>query len=149
MDLLNEESKSLQPLIASKKIRLGAAIVDLVIIWLIGLVLGIFWGEWYTDSEGLGVKLTGFGKVAFVIAWVITIPLIEGIRGQTIGKKIAGIEVIRGNLQPTTVATSFIRHFLDVVDLMLFIGLFVAALNAKKKRIGDFVAGTLVVVKQR
>jgi uncharacterized RDD family membrane protein YckC len=146
---MRNESELLQPQIASKKIRIGAAIIDLIIIWLIGLVLGIFWGDWYTDSEGFGVKLTRFGKVAFVIAWVITIPLIEGIRGQTIGKKLAGIEVIRGNLQPTTVATSFIRHLFDVVDLMLFIGLFVAALNAKKKRIGDFVAGTLVVLKQQ
>lgn len=138
----------IQPQIASKRTRIGAALIDFFIIWVIAFILGIFWGEWYTDNDGFGVKLVGFGKVAFVVAWFIIFPLIEGLRGQTIGKRILGIEVIRENLKPTNVWTSFIRHIFDLIDLIFFVGLLVAALNNKKKRIGDFIAGTLVVIKK-
>jgi uncharacterized RDD family membrane protein YckC len=148
MDFLTSENEFIYPQIASKRIRIGAALIDFLIIWVIGFILGIFWGEWYTDSEGFGVKLMGFGKVAIVAAWIIVFPLIEGLGGQTIGKKLLGIVVIRENLRPTNIWTSFVRHLFDLIDLILFIGLIVATLNTKKKRIGDFIAGTLVVIKK-
>lgn len=71
--------------------------------------------------------------------------------GQTPGKRQAGIRVIRDNGTPITLTESLLRNILRVVDLLPFyygIGLISTLLSRQSKRVGDYVAGT-VVVKER
>ncbi|OQP61778.1 hypothetical protein A3860_31450 [Niastella vici] len=81
------------------------------------------------------------------MGFIVIIPINEGISGQTIGKKVLKIKVVKNNLSPTNIPISLIRHIFNIVDLTLFLGLIVAAINKKKKRIGDLVAGTIVIHK--
>jgi uncharacterized RDD family membrane protein YckC len=75
---------------------------------------------------------------AFEIAW----------SGRTPGKRLAGIRVIKESGQPINAYESIGRNVLRVVDflpLMYALGVVVMMLNRHSRRIGDFVAGTVVV----
>ncbi|HHP7230776.1 MAG TPA: RDD family protein [Xenococcaceae cyanobacterium] len=69
-------------------------------------------------------------------------------QGQTIGKKKAKIRVIADDGKPTTLGKSSLRALLRPVDDLLFIGVFFIALSKQEKRIGDLVAGTLVIQEE-
>jgi len=76
--------------------------------------------------------------MVFEIAW----------SGQTPGKRVLGIRVIRENGYPIRAVDSVVRNLVRVIDAPPFgfvIGALVMLLNARSKRLGDFAAGTLVV----
>jgi uncharacterized RDD family membrane protein YckC len=68
--------------------------------------------------------------------------------GQTPGKKKAGIRVIKDSGRPLTAAESIARNLLRIVDWLpgfYAIGIASALLTKENKRLGDLVAGSLVV----
>lgn len=70
--------------------------------------------------------------------------------GQTPGKRIFGLRVIQDNGQSATFLAVIIRNFfrlLDVLPSFYFLGVVVMLFSKKDKRIGDMVAGTIVVVE--
>ncbi|OZV67655.1 RDD family protein [Winogradskyella aurantia] len=73
--------------------------------------------------------------------------------GQTIGKMIMKIKVVRLDGAPTEWYNLFVRWMLRIVDLWIFspsIGILSILLSDKKQRIGDAAAGTVVIsVKQK
>ncbi|HEY9735810.1 MAG TPA: RDD family protein [Trichocoleus sp.] len=65
--------------------------------------------------------------------------------GQTPGKRFAKIRVIRDDAQPERLFQATLRSLLRPIDDILFIGFFCILLSPQEKRIGDWLAGTLVV----
>jgi hypothetical protein len=68
--------------------------------------------------------------------------------GQTPGKKKEGLRVIKDSGRPITPVESVGRNLLRIVDqLPAFYGVGIASvlLSRQNKRLGDFVAGTIVV----
>lgn len=68
--------------------------------------------------------------------------------GQSPGKRLARIRVIREDGYPVGFLESLVRNLVRVVDFLpayYVIGTTVMLLNPRAKRLGDFVAGTLVV----
>ncbi|MGB3137351.1 MAG: RDD family protein [Nodosilinea sp.] len=65
--------------------------------------------------------------------------------GQTPGKRYAKIRVIRDDGQPERLPQATLRSLLRPVDDVLFIGFFCILLSKTEKRVGDWLAGTLVV----
>lgn len=68
--------------------------------------------------------------------------------GQTPGKRAIGIRVIKDTGRPLSPAETVARNLLRIVDqLPAFygIGVLVAMCNSQGKRLGDFVAGSIVV----
>jgi uncharacterized RDD family membrane protein YckC len=88
---------------------------------------------------GLAIWLLIWGYfVAFELLW----------RGQTPGKRLVGIRVIREGGYGVTAGSILIRNLIRVFgDLVPFpaIGLGVMFASARAKRLGDLIAGTLVV----
>lgn len=125
--------------------RIGATLVDLVILSIIGFVFGYFWGTPTADDGSFGYSVNGLPALVLFAVDFCMIPLMEGLTGQTLGKRLSGIKVIKQDGSKMTVGTSFVRHLLDVVDLFFLCGLIVAASNARKQRVGDLVARTCVV----
>ncbi|MBE9098499.1 RDD family protein [Vacuolonema iberomarrocanum] len=70
-------------------------------------------------------------------------------QGQTPGKRLAKIRVVRDDGRPVGLNQAVLRSLLRPVDDVFFIGLFFILLNKQEKRIGDLVAGTLVVQEER
>jgi uncharacterized RDD family membrane protein YckC len=67
-------------------------------------------------------------------------------QGQTIGKRVAQIRVVRDNGQPIGIKEAALRSLLQAVDFgLLFIGVFLITFNRSEKRLGDMAAGTLVI----
>lgn len=68
--------------------------------------------------------------------------------GQTIGKMILKIKVVKVDGSPTEWYNFFVRWMLRIVDLWIFspsIGILSILLSDKKQRIGDAAAGTIVI----
>jgi uncharacterized RDD family membrane protein YckC len=68
--------------------------------------------------------------------------------GQTPGKRKAGIRVIKDSGRPLTAAESIARNLMRIVDWLpgfYAIGIATALLTKENKRLGDLVAGSLVV----
>ena len=97
--------------------------------------------------------------------WIAILILIYGIlelgyfilfealwNGQTPGKKIQKLRVIRTDGQPIGWPEAGIRNILRAVDLpggIYPIGVIVMFLSAKGQRIGDYAAGTVVIMEQK
>ncbi len=73
--------------------------------------------------------------------------LLEGLFGQTLGKKLCGIRVLKGDFTPCGLSDGFLRNLLRIVDAFSYY--LVAAISLagtfKWQRIGDMVANTVVV----
>ena len=68
--------------------------------------------------------------------------------GQTPGKRFIGIRVIKDSGRPLTPSESVARNLLRIVDQMpgfYAVGMVSVLLSRQNKRLGDFVAGTIVV----
>src|SRR5438874_468083 len=68
--------------------------------------------------------------------------------GQTPGKRLFNLRVIKENGYPLSPVDSVIRNLIRIIDFFPFAygtGVIVMFLNDRAKRLGDFAAGTLVV----
>jgi uncharacterized RDD family membrane protein YckC len=124
-------------------IQVGAGIVVLVVLGLLG-VAGVFAGMrqsplWVLAAVVFAAFLLMFGYfAAFEIAW----------NGQTPGKRVVGIRVVKDSGRPLTPAETIGRNLLRIVDqlpALYALGVVVALLNAQNKRLGDFIAGSVVI----
>ncbi|HIK24987.1 MAG TPA: RDD family protein [Thermosynechococcus sp. M46_R2017_013] len=67
-------------------------------------------------------------------------------QGQTPGKRYAEIRVVQDNGRPIGLREATLRSLLQPIDFAFFgIGAFLVALSRSEKRLGDMVAGTLVI----
>ncbi|QOD60771.1 RDD family protein [Polaribacter haliotis] len=123
--------------------RIGASIIDFIIYYLIGVILGLFFD---TQDDGIfSYNLEGIGAIISFCFMFFLWPISEGIWGQTIGKRFVDIKVVTKKNEPINVGQAFIRFFLGIIDFFLLIGIIVAAVNKDNQRIGDAAAGTFVV----
>jgi uncharacterized RDD family membrane protein YckC len=161
------EHVELQFLLAGAGNRFLALLVDLVIQWLlvVGILLalgGIWWvarrslGDlraWGGTTPGLWF-LAGVILMIFVIQWGYFTFFETVWAGQTPGKRRQRIRVIRENGRPIGFAEAAIRNLLrSVLDSQPYplhaIGFLTGMLNSRFKRLGDFAAGTMVIVERR
>jgi uncharacterized RDD family membrane protein YckC len=86
--------------------------------------------------------------IGFAIYWGY-FALFESIwKGQTPGKRVAGIRVIKESGRPINAFEAIGRNLMRAVDVMpgiYGVGLLCMMLNEQSRRLGDFVAGTVVV----
>jgi uncharacterized RDD family membrane protein YckC len=96
-------------------------------------------GAWMIGLFALTVFLvTGGYFILFEILW----------SGQTPGKRLVGLRVIRENGYPIRPVDAVIRNLVRVVDWLPFIygiGVLTMLLNKRSRRMGDFASGTIVV----
>lgn len=71
----------------------------------------------------------------------------EGMYGKTPGKKLAGLVVVNADGTPISFTDSVVRNLLRVIDGLFSyaVGLVIMLLNDDRQRLGDIVAGTVVV----
>ena len=73
-------------------------------------------------------------------------------KGQTPGKRLAGIRVIKDSGRPIDATAAILRNLLRAIDVlpgMYGVGVIAMVLNRQSRRVGDFVAGTVVVHDRR
>jgi uncharacterized RDD family membrane protein YckC len=119
----------------------------------VGVVLGFGAGVLLSVLH-LGDGLSSLWIVAIMILFLLVLfygyfAIFEAIwNGQTPGKRRMGIRVIKDSGRPITPAESVARNLLRLVDqlpTLYAVGVVSIALSKQNKRLGDFVAGTIVV----
>ena len=137
--------------------RFLAVLIDTLIQGAVLLILGLIF-----VGLGLGLRSAGFAGSPTTGVWVAAILiflyfllmygyfiLFESIwNGQTPGKRLTHIRVIKDSGQPITAIDAVGRNLLRIVDQLPFaygIGVLCTWISPQSKRLGDYVAGTVVV----
>src|SRR6202163_1126970 len=150
--VLTPERVSLQYDIAGIGSRGAATLVDTAVqaLALMVVLIGL--------TAALAVSDAGPGTSALVIAFfALAIFLVTSgyyilfeilWSGQTPGKRLVGVRVIRENGYPIRPIDAVIRNVVRIVDWLPFIygvGVLTMLLNKRARRLGDFASGTIVV----
>ena len=127
--------------------RILAIIVDSL---LIGLLLSPF-TLFGTNSDGsMGTYQSVSQGLTYLVAVLLYFTLLEGYLGQTVGKMLLGIKVIReDNGEVPGLGTAALRTILRLVDGIFgyLVGFIAVMASSKRQRLGDMAAHTLVVRK--
>ncbi len=134
--------------------RFYAALLDtllLVLIMLVGTYVNIRFITELGDVLGKWLGAVG-GIVIFAMFWGYYMVFEITTNGQSPGKLVLGLRVIKEGGYPISFADSAIRNLVRLVDFLPFCygtGLLVMLINKNWQRLGDLAAGTLVVKTSR
>jgi uncharacterized RDD family membrane protein YckC len=130
--------------------RVLATIVDGIVLGIVFSVLSMLFGSTSAEGGAVSASLGGLGTLLYLIIVLAYYILLEGYRGQTVGKMLLGIKVVREDADGAPgLKASTIRTLLRIIDGFFFYAVaFVSVLvSSKNQRLGDMAANTLVVRK--
>lgn len=159
MNIKTPEYVSLQFQLAGLGSRAAAFIIDQLILMAVNLLIILilvlvntgspstffFFGM---ESYAIGVTII----IVFLLNWGYFFAFEYFSGGRTLGKKALGLRVIQENGHSITLLSSFIRNLMRIVDSLptgYFLGLMMIFFHSKHKRLGDIVAGTIVVHERK
>jgi len=98
-----------------------------------------------TQATAVFLALFFLGFFAIFFGYFIVFEAVWN--GQTPGKRLLGIRVVRDGGYPLDLGSAVLRNLIRVVEaLLLYVPSAISALiSAQNKRLGDFAAGTIVV----
>jgi uncharacterized RDD family membrane protein YckC len=102
--------------------------------------------------EGKGASIGIVLLLLFVLEWGYYVFCEAFLRGSSPGKAALGLRVIKEGGFPITLLDSFLRNLLRAADFLPFgfaLGVISMALDGRCRRLGDMVAGTLVVIEDK
>lgn len=120
----------------------------LIICILLGNYLSFYTLELFSDDikKNLALWLFAIQLLIIFTLYVGYFVIFETIgQGQTPGKKRAKIRVIRDDGRIISISQATLRALFRPIDDLFFLGAFLIIFSKKEKRIGDIVAGTIVI----
>ena len=159
--LQTPESVELEFTLAGIGNRAYALLIDYILWALIWIGFLILWA--FLSIQFVDIIENWIGSDNSVWLWLWSIQLLIGFalnvgyfvffetiwQGQTPGKRYVKIRVIRDDGRPVRLQQATLRALLRPIDDLLFLGVFFIALSKREKRIGDWIAGTLVIQEER
>ncbi len=132
-------------------IVLGLILIGFLLIWaILAIQLRDVLENFAGNNNSLQLWLLAIQILISFFVYVGYFVFFEALwQGQTPGKRYVKIRVIRDDGRPVRLQQSTLRALLRPVDDILSIGVFLIALTKQEKRLGDFVAGTLVIQDER
>ena len=93
-----------------------------------------------------GAVLAPLGALNLLL-WLLYFTYLESTSGQTLGKRIMGIKVVKESGEQLTPIDAFIRTILRIIDGFVFylLGFMLVLVSEKKQRLGDMAVGSIVV----
>jgi uncharacterized RDD family membrane protein YckC len=132
--------------------RFVALVLDLLlwfaVLVLVSLVVGGLVGLTLPADTALSLLLPLLSALGFLLMVGYNVYFEVRRNGQTPGKWVAGIRVRRDGGGPVDFTASCVRNVLRAADLLpgfYLLGAAVAGLSARRQRIGDLAAGTVVI----
>lgn len=152
LTIATPEGVELSLTLAGAASRFVSALVDLTIQALLLTAIGIAFTFLGNDLGFGGWALAVWAILSFLVitGYDVFFEVLNG--GRTPGKMMNGLRVVRIEGQPVGFLTSAIRNVLRILDFlptMYLIGATVILATRKNQRIGDVVAGTLVVRERK
>ena len=158
--LLTPENVELRYPVAGVGSRLIAVSIDYTVLLVAEIVISFalaFTGELVrrlfppTSVNDPIFGAIGYGAVAVIalmvfFGWWGYFMLFELLwNGQSPGKRLLTLRVVRADGQPLGATTSFVRNLLRAIDTFLLLGVLVMLIDRSSRRLGDLAAGSLVV----
>lgn len=146
--ILTPEKVAVSYRIARVGSRIGAFLIDLVLIYLILMAESYLVGLLQVVGGPLQAFLMPLGYVIMVFSFFLYFALFEGLwNGQTIGKKALQIRTRMADGTPITFPAALFRSLLlpgDFMPSLFLLGISMMFLTEKSQRLGDLVANTMV-----
>lgn len=157
--LQTPESVELEYTLAGIGNRAYALLIDYLVITATAVLLWIIWGIFtsqlfdtpnpITGKDDLGLWLVAIALLLNFLLYTGYFVLFEVLwQGQTPGKRYAKIRVVRDDGRRVGIQQAALRALLRTIDDTLLIGCLMIILGKREKRLGDWVAGTLVVQEE-
>lgn len=134
--------------IAGPARRAAAYLIDLTVrgafVVVLGMVL-LFLAGWHQFA---GFEMGAILVVYFAVEWGYYVLSELLMNGSSLGKRALRLRVVQSDGLPITFTDSFLRNLVRAADLLpsfYALGLFSMILDSRFRRLGDLVAGTLVV----
>ena len=150
-DLVTGDAVVLELRIARLPSRALAALID-VAVQLVALIIGlvVLAGAFDRLDEAAGAALALVWAVTVLVIWPVTFETLT--RGRSLGKLALGLRVVRDDGGPVRFRQSLVRALIGVFpDIWLSSGsvaLIASLASRHAKRLGDYAAGTLVVLER-
>ncbi len=114
-----------------------------LVVVMVAVLVGVAGGE---DLLGLA---TGSALVAaFVLSWFYGATFEAVLQGRTPGKVAMGLRVVRSDGAPVDLGGAVLRNVLrgaDSLPGLYLVGVLISVVDPARRRLGDLVAGTMVV----
>lgn len=128
--------------------RVGAALIDLALLVAVFAILAATIGESTVEGSDFSFELTGVEAALYFALVLLYYFALEAAVGQTLGKLLLGLRVVRTDGSRPSVAAIGVRTLLRIVDwlpLFYLVG-FIAMLatGVRRQRLGDLAARTSV-----
>jgi len=122
------------------------ALVNLAVLFAAGLAASAVYNA-IGPSGGVveALALTIFALMLYTGHFLYFAILEATSAGRTPGKRAMGLRVVRADGSAPGLSEALIRNIARIADYFLAFGLFVAFFNQRSRRIGDLLAGTMVV----
>lgn len=146
---------------ASLWARTRAIVLDLLILSLIQGIINVAFGSEHITNAVIDPATTGgysyytsttqVDGIWLWLAAIVYFSVLEGLFGQTAGKAVVGIRVTDLNGGRPSWAAIIVRNFLRIIDSfpgIYLLGALAVRFSPLHQRIGDRVAGTIVVPVQ-
>jgi uncharacterized RDD family membrane protein YckC len=122
----------------------------LAILFVLALMLGL---SAAVGEDGLGGAKQGLLLlVAFLIEWGYFVASDMLMSGRSVGKKALGLRVVSAQGLPVGLGDSLLRNLLRAADFLpvgYVLGVVCMLFDSRFRRLGDLVAGTLVIFEPR
>lgn len=140
-NLSTSQNVSLEFKIASVADRILAYILDIIILGLTSLIFSLV------------ISLTAFGFSEWMLLLFLPVLFYHLLfevffNGQSLGKMIMGIRVVKTDGSQLTIGSCFIRWIFQLIDILLLggaVAILVIIINGKGQRLGDLAASTTVL----
>jgi uncharacterized RDD family membrane protein YckC len=146
------EGVALELTLAGVGSRFASALLDYLIQAVIVIALALFF-----SAVGLSPFSDGFAAAVWTVSsfvvftgYDIAFEVLNS--GRTPGKRLNGLRVVRETGAPVTFTTSAVRNILRVIDILpgtYLVGIAAILATRRNQRLGDLLAGTLVVRERR
>ncbi len=130
--------------------------VSMIVVVLVGWLMAYQIWVYFRFSMDLVSSIGGWiaAIVLFLLFWIFVgyFALFETLwQGQTPGKRLAQIRVIRDDGRPIALPQATLRALLRVFDdfFLFLVGFILILQGRQEKRLGDWVAGTVVIQELR
>ena len=127
--------------------RLGALLIDCVLYLAVYLLVTTLTGGFSTDDGEVAFGATGLTAVLLWLAGPLYWVGLEAKTGATLGKRALHLRVVSAEGGPIGLRRAVVRYLLLIVDTFAFglVGMITARASDQRQRVGDRVAGTVVI----
>lgn len=133
-------------------LRCGAILIDYILLIVVpvgALLLGRFFGG--DGTKLLDGEASSAGWLILILIALTNFIIFPLLSGQTVGKKLTGLKVVKTDGTEPTLGALLVRHLIGypLIFLTLGFGFIIAVFNAKGRALHDFISGTVVVYGRR